>query len=557
MGTTSSKEWNGVTRKLTLATLRELGSLGIRIADKISAGDYKGAISTSIDHRNYGYGIGESYRFAADYLASSLVRKLDCLPTGVDTAAVAREKWLDSEATCKVMNLCGRVWTPIAPIGAPQEAIISIARVKMAKLLRKLDLNEIYDAMSFSGGASTRLKRDVGHPYYKFQGKPEVTREAALPAVACIWASPVWREYCKETFGRDSDPTTWVTVVPGSCFSTVPKDARTDRPVIFEPELNMLMQKGSGSVIRRRLLQAGIDLRDQSRNQQLAYIGSCTGSLATVDLSSASDSISCRIVRELLPPDWFQWLDRIRSHRVSLDGRNGKTWHELEKFSSMGNGFTFELESAIFFCLSQAVLDYLGTEDKRLGIYGDDIVIHHSAVPLLNDVFTYVGFSFNSEKSFWKGPFRESCGKHYYLGQDVTPFFVKHSLETLDQLYWFANSLRAWRLRVGDYRLESLYKYAVTRIPCNRRIKIPESLGLKAGLHATFDEARPAYCKKMQMFRINVLVPRRRKHGISGFPAYLAVLQLPSSDSDGSKRDIIEKGAVVWRQSRRYIAVWE
>lgn len=556
MVTNSQSDWH-VTRKLTLAALRALGPVGESLAAQVCTGNYKAVLTASIDPSTYGYDDNEPDRFARDYLAVNLIRKLDCIPTGIDREAAARQAWLDSEDTCGLINRLGKLYNPIRPIQAPYEAIIQIARSKMAKLLGPLDLDEVHAASCFSSGASTRLRREVGHPYYKFQGKPEVTREAALAAVAMIWASPVWREYCKTQFGRDSDPTTWVTVVPGSVFSTVPKDAKVERVVLFEPELNMLMQKGTGALIRARLRSVGINLNDQSRNQQLAWIGSRTGSLATIDLKAASDSISCRIVRDLLPTDWFHWLDRIRSHRCNLSGRKvSKTWHVLEKFSSMGNGFTFELESALFWCLSAAVQEYLGIQDRRLGIYGDDIIIHHEAVPTLIDVLSYLGFAINEAKSFWQGPFRESCGKHYFLGRDVTPLYVKHSLGSLDQLYWYANSLRGWSERTA-IPLGNLLKYVVTRIPMKHRLKVPASLGLKAGLHATFDEAVPRYSKRRQMFLVKVYQPRRNKHQISGFPAYLSVLQAPGDPDSVVDRSMIDKGKVKYRHKWRYMAVWD
>lgn len=101
--------------------------------------------------------------------------------------------------------------------------------------------------------------------------------------------------------------------------------------------MNMYLQKGVGTFIRNRLRSVGIDLNDQTRNQELARIGSIDGSLATLDLSSASDSVSDRLVWTLLPPKLYSYLDMIRSHYTLLD--NGSL-HRWNLFSTMGNGFT-------------------------------------------------------------------------------------------------------------------------------------------------------------------------------------------------------------------------
>jgi len=122
------------------------------------------------------------------------------------------------------------------------------------------------------------------------------------------------------------------------------------RSICVEPGLTSFYQLALGEEIRRRLLRVGVDIRDQTRNQLLAREGSVTGLLATIDLSSASDTMSYELIRYLLPPDWFDLLTSFRSPSVTYKG----SVIDLEMFSSMGNGFTFPLETLVYWSLTYA-----------------------------------------------------------------------------------------------------------------------------------------------------------------------------------------------------------
>ena len=74
-------------------------------------------------------------------------------------------------------------------------------------------------------------------------------------------------------------------------FTTVPKNWKTRRSIAIQPTMNIFFQKGVGSMIRRRLRRSGINLDDQSRNQELARRSYKEG-YATIDLAKASDTVS-------------------------------------------------------------------------------------------------------------------------------------------------------------------------------------------------------------------------------------------------------------------------
>lgn len=199
----------------------------------------------------------------------------------------------------------------------------------------------------------------------------------------------------------------------------VPKNWKTHRTIACEPEGNIPLQLAFDTYAKQRLRKrVGIDLSDQSVNRELARVASEDGSLATVDLKAASDTIAFNVVYALFPWEWANYLDDIRSKFYS-DNR-GKTMTRYEKFSSMGNGSTFCVETLIFAALSYAV------GSKRYSVYGDDIVIETELYDELKRVLIFLGFTINVDKTHTTGPFRESCGGNYYRGIDITPFYIRN-----------------------------------------------------------------------------------------------------------------------------------
>ncbi len=310
---------------------------------------------------------------------------------------------------------------------------------------------------TFSGGASTSRTRTKSHPATKYLGEAHVTARAA----------EIWEIISPEMPGwlAEQDAITSV-VVPGNVMFTVPKKTDIDRVACKEPDLNMFMQKGIGSHIRACLLRNGINLNDQSINRSLALEGSVTNNLATLDLSSASDSVTYELVAQLLPESWFTLLDAVRSQVTIINGEE----HQNHMFSSMGNGFTFELESLLFFTIAKATAFFTGTRG-RISVYGDDIICPSDMAHSLTWTLQWFGFSVNTEKSFYEGPFRESCGGHYHLGLDITPFYLKEPISDLPGIIHAANSLRKWAEIKGtsilDPEVESIWLWLKAMIPSN------------------------------------------------------------------------------------------
>jgi len=477
------------TLETALEIIRPIDSkIGRKLRRAIREDDHLAILDLEINPSTY----QNIDRFKADYLAVSLLSKFEGLDTCADLKAVAMGKFQESEGACKATNqrLTKLAMTSTPCLGYSADSLLEAARFKIMNLLGDFCWDGTFERMGFSSGASTRLRRREGDPYYKFQGKPDVTKNALPLAIAVIKSCPNWA--ASIDLGCQSDPSDWFNIVAGNHITTVAKNAKSDRCIAIEPEMNMFIQKGIGSVIRSKLKRVRIDLNNQSRNQELAFLGSSDNSLATIDLKAASDSVSVELVRWLMPPDWYDALMLARSPRGLLPDGELVTY---EKISSMGNGYTFELESLIFWALSAAVVDTLSTKIQRLVcVYGDDIIVPRAASGFLIELLDFVGFKTNEEKTFLSGPFRESCGKHYFRGIDVTPFYIrKDPYRHVNSQYNLANSIRRW-CSVGDVcdpRFKACYDHVVSTIRPNLRRFVPDGIG-DVGLIGDLTEIQPS-----------------------------------------------------------------
>lgn len=411
--------------------LTGIGGIGSRVRQMFLSGDHLGVANLSISPLDY----RDSSLFQRDYAAVSLLKKYPGLNTGIDTRKVALDKFEVSEDVCADVNF--RLLASYRQKPHVYE-ILRLARSECRLILGKFSWDRTEPFLSFGPGASVGNPRRRSHPYYKIGHKePTATGECLTVDAAFIESAPLWKKF-REANGIHPK------VCLGSKLITVPKDARTDRVIAVEPLLNMFYQKGIGGLMRSRLKRAGCDLNDQSLNQVLAYKGSKDGEVATIDLASASDSISRELVEVILPEDWLVGLKSVRCVNtcLSFDKASGLTPWFLSKFSSMGNGYTFELESLLFLTLARAVAKFYKMRGRVISVYGDDIVTSVDLAPVLIELLAEVGFMTNVEKTFLAGSFRESCGKHFFSGRDVTPFYLKHMVDDQESLLWLLNSIR-------------------------------------------------------------------------------------------------------------------
>lgn len=240
----------------------------------------------------------------------------------------------------------------------------------------------------------------------------------------------------------------------------VPKNWKTHRIIACEPNGNVPLQLAFDAYVKKRMLRIGVNLSSQFSNQELAREGSISGELATVDLSMASDTCAFNTVAWLFPQPWFQYLSDIRSSAYQYNGKHGM----YAKFSSMGNGATFCIETLIFAAACKAV------GSKKYSVYGDDIVIETSLYPKLTKLLAFLGFIINTEKSYSDGPFRESCGYDYYSGIDVTPFYFREVDKRKATLSHLVNGLGALGIgrSLGGYMLDLIDQHKLPLVPYNQ-----------------------------------------------------------------------------------------
>lgn len=271
-------------------------------------------------------------------------------------------------------------------------------------------------------------------------------------------------------------------VVRGNRFSTVPKTAKTDRPIAAEPSINIYYQLAYGALLKRCLRKRGWDLmKAQEIHKQVARESSVDRRFCTIDLSNASDTVSKNLVKCLLPPAWFRALNSLRSENTLIDGR----WVHLEKFSSMGNGFTFELETVIFAAISCYVSRHFGFPG-RLGedvfVFGDDIIVRDELFSEVKLCLEFFGFQLNAEKSFYgKSPFRESCGGDYFNGHDVRGVYINGFPKEPSDFIVLANQFHKVRNRFASFGDDPFLLAWLRTLDCLptalRRLRGPASLG--------------------------------------------------------------------------------
>jgi hypothetical protein len=139
------------------------------------------------------------------------------------------------------------------------------------------------------------------------------------------------------------------------------------------------------------------------------------------------------------------------------------TVKKYHKFTSMGNGFCFPLETLIFASICHAAYKESNlTQDFR--VYGDDIIVRQSVVHRVLELLRHFGFTPNSRKTFTSGPFRESCGTDWHCGVNVRPIFLDNPLDSLERVFGFHNQSLRRESYVTNY-FEQIREYLYEMVP--------------------------------------------------------------------------------------------
>lgn len=238
----------------------------------------------------------------------------------------------------------------------------------------------------------------------------------------------------------------------------------------------------------RGVMDRFLKYRDQTLNQELCRRGSVDGSLATLDLSEASDRVTCDVVGNAFRsnPTLLCSLAACRTRTLRVLGASKDApAHKLKKFSTMGSACTFPVESILFLGISIAstlfalypkeharkamrtktVMDLEG----KVGVYGDDLIVPVIAWDVVQRALSALHFKVNTAKSYGTGRFRESCGVDAWAGVDVSPVYWRRPMDgrpesvasTLDvrnrfYLRWFRATAEVLDRALRDFQFPSV-----------------------------------------------------------------------------------------------------
>jgi len=230
---------------------------------------------------------------------------------------------------------------------------------------------------------------------------------------------------------------------PPSRLIAVPKSQKGPRLICAEPTSHQWMQQSiwrwlEGAIGKSNLLRRSIDFRSQETQRKLALNASMGAEHATIDLSSASDRLSTRLVEFIF--QGHEILEGFHASRTRLLIQNishrRPSCHLLRKFSTQGSAITFPVQTIVFTILAVWALRLhegssentstalLERDFDRVHVFGDDIIAPADALEAIKLVFHECGLKINVDKTYGGENFRESCGMDAYKGHNVTPAYI-------------------------------------------------------------------------------------------------------------------------------------
>ena len=483
-------------------------SLGLSAWLLFKAGQYSDILKLNFKPSNY----TDAMSYYLDARIISMVKKSNFLPMEYSVIEDTYQKWFDAEELCKRTNSAIRDLCDNKPHGFTHEALDALfgAQRKIHDWLGKFPSHELVEVCRHGPGMDLGTENNNRtDAYFKYATGGHSTPGASRLASEYLWDTRIssWAESCE--------------LVSFNRLTMVPKTFTSKRTIAIEPRLNQFFQLGLGTLVEKRLRQrANIDIKHQWRlNEYLASTAYSSG-YATIDLSMASDTICKNLVLALLPDEWFDPMALARSPFTKVKGN----LHANEKFSSMGNGYTFPLETLIFHALATYVVE--SSNDNRIvSTFGDDIVIPADHAPKLISILSELGFVVNNDKSFTDGYFFESCGKDFFKDILVRPFFCK-DLTSANDLVNLYNSFIHWPL---GPRVDGDREFAeVVLLPLLRCLRLPRGPVGCPGVLWDDTVKCPPYDTHWEGLRVQALTFRPLKYRAKNLEAWLAKkLSLP------------------------------
>jgi hypothetical protein len=241
-------------------------------------------------------------------------------------------------------------------------------------------------------------------------------------------------EYCGKTAGSSFErPVNHEVAARLIC---VPKTAKGPRLIAAEPAAHQwcqqLVLRFLFDQCKKNFGSSFIDFRDQNKSGDMVLAASLKRDLATVDLSDASDRLTCWTVERICRtnPSLLRALHAARTRYIKDEISDVPNFLSLRKFASQGTATTFPVMSLVMLCI--ALGSTLGKKERvtwpkirelrtKVRVFGDDIIIPTYGYGRLVRAMELLQLKVNVAKSYADGHFRESCGTDGYMGYDVTP----------------------------------------------------------------------------------------------------------------------------------------
>jgi len=215
----------------------------------------------------------------------------------------------------------------------------------------------------------------------------------------------------------------------------VPKTAKGPRIIAAEPDSHQWCQQ---LLLRFLFVQCRqnfgtdfIDFKDQQKSGDMVLKASLDRELATIDLTDASDRLSCWTVERLLRTNksLLVALHAARTRYIRDENLGYTDFLSLRKFASQGTATTFPVMSLVMLCIALgSTLFYervtwtkLRELRTKVRVFGDDIIVPTYGYERVVRAMDLLQLKVNMTKSYVNGHFRESCGTDGYRGYDITP----------------------------------------------------------------------------------------------------------------------------------------
>lgn len=282
---------------------------------------------------------------------------------------------------------------------------VSLTRSDIRRLrhaLRHVDVMPDYEALGCYGPGST------AESYTNFE---RWNRKGLIPPVPPSWYRwSLLDDWVPDGVANDFRITK---------IACVPKTLKSDRVVSSEPAQSMYAQLTLSRYLDRAMhtiFNGSVYLHDQSLHNTLLRCPE----YRTIDLSDASDYVSCDLVSRILPNLWTI-LSKVRStHSVFPDGR----LIELSTFAPMGSGVCFTVLTLVNLAICSVVCKH------PFHVYGDDVIVHKDDIIEVTEWQQAAGLKVNTGKTCYHGRFRESCGLEILGDTEITPVYVRDTLES-------------------------------------------------------------------------------------------------------------------------------